>query len=147
MGKFISPSGSALTLICFFLPWMEVSCVGQTKYISGADKGGDIWVVFAAAAIALGAFLYFYKIKKLSQAKPIIILASIVAIAFISYKCFQLSAGIDTGFGRIKPSDLGFKSQIQVGGFGTIIGLTMSLIGSFRLRDESYSPEYFANKT
>ncbi len=131
--SFISPSGAGLALLCFFLPWMEVSCVGQTKSISGADIGGEFWVVFIAAMIVLGTYLYFSNIKMLSKAKPIIIVSSLVGIGFLAFKFWKVNSGIDTGFGKMTLSDIGFK--LQLGGFGTIIGFIMALVGGMDLSD------------
>jgi len=133
IGKFMTPSGAGLALLCFFLPWAEVSCVGQTKTISGADLGGQFWIVFVVAAIALCSFFYFNNIKALSKAKPIIIIASIIGLGFLGFKIYQFDQGIDTGFGKIKLSDIGFNPQF--GSIGTLLGFLMAFVGSFGLSD------------
>ena len=48
---FISPAGALLVLICFFLPWVKVTCVGSEFSYSAADGelGGILWLGFVAA--------------------------------------------------------------------------------------------------
>jgi len=53
-------SAAAFVLICFFLPWMQLSCVGMRDSVSGYDlaRSGDhlLWLapVFMLAIILLG---------------------------------------------------------------------------------------------
>ena len=53
---FISPAGALLVLICFFLPWIKVTCVGADIDYSAADGelGGILWVGFVAAIGIIG---------------------------------------------------------------------------------------------
>ncbi|MDR3580066.1 MAG: zinc ribbon domain-containing protein [Oryzomonas sp.] len=140
----ISPSGAGLALLCFFLPWMEVSCVGQTKTISGADIGGEFWIVFIAALVALGAYLYFKNLNMLKTAQPIITLASLVGIGFLMYKLLKVNSGVDTGFGKLTLADFGFKPQIGI--YGTVLGFLMSLLGSIELSNGISSKMVVSNK-
>jgi hypothetical protein len=45
----VSLSLAAFVLICFFLPWVQLSCVGMKDSVSGFDlaRGGDrfLWLV------------------------------------------------------------------------------------------------------
>jgi hypothetical protein len=82
--------------------------------------------------------LFFNNINTLSKAKPIIIISSIIGIAFLGYKFAQFDAGIDSGFGKIKASDIGLNPQPA--SFGTIAGFIMALVGSFGLSDTPLGP-------
>lgn len=125
--RLVSPLGAVLALICFFMPWMKISCIGDPKYISGADIGGAFWIVFCSAALILLIFIYFDSKNNLNSAKILTVLASLVGLIFIAYKLISFLNGVDTGFGKIKPEDVGFK--MQAGGLGTIFGLLLSLFG------------------
>lgn len=56
----VSISAAAFVLICFFLPWVQVSCGGHTESASGMDlaRGGSgaLWLipVFMLAFIVIG---------------------------------------------------------------------------------------------
>ncbi|HXG64370.1 MAG TPA: hypothetical protein VNO70_04635, partial [Blastocatellia bacterium] len=53
-------SAAVFALICFFLPWMQLSCLGLRDSVSGLDlaRGGDrlLWLVpcFMLAILLLG---------------------------------------------------------------------------------------------
>lgn len=125
--QFLSPSSAGIILICFFLPWVKFSCAGTTKYASGADLGGPLWIVFVSAIAILAAFFYFKKEKQLKKSKPIIILASISSLFIILYKYIRLLTGMKTEFGNITAKDIGFS--VHIGGVLTIIALIISLVG------------------
>lgn len=137
--RFISPAGAGIVLICFFLPWVQFSCAGNTRYASGAKLGGPMWIVFAASIIILGSFFYFKSIKKLEQSKPITLISSIIGLIIIAYKYFDFASGMKTEFGTITPSDVGLS--IQFGGIFTVIGLILSIIGSSFLIQENNDTE------
>ena len=137
--RFISPAGAGIVLICFFLPWVQFSCAGNTRYASGAKLGGPMWIVFAASIIILGSFFYFKSIKKLEQSKPITLISSIIGLIIIAYKYFDFASGMKTELGTITPSDVGLS--IQFGGIATVIGLLLSIIGSSFLIQENNDAE------
>lgn len=129
---FLSPSGAIISIICFFLPWVRFSCMGEVKNSSGADMGGYFWLVFVAALAILLIFFIFYNRQELVKAKPLIILSSLIALGVILFQYIKFAAGENTEFGRVKPEDIGLS--IQFGGIGTLIGFILSLIGSFFLK-------------
>ena len=124
---FFTPSGAILALICFFLPWVRLSCVGVERNYSGADEGGILWLVFAAALVILAAFYYFRSMDRLYQAKPFVIIGAAIALLVILIKYISFTQGIDTGYGKINYSDLGLT--LQFGGMATIIGYILALAG------------------
>lgn len=56
----VSVSAAVFVLICFFLPWVQVSCAGQTESASGfelaRDGHGALWLipVFMLAFVVIG---------------------------------------------------------------------------------------------
>jgi double zinc ribbon protein len=134
---FISPAGAAIAVICFFLPWVEVSCNSfggrQIQSVSGGDIGGLLWIVFVAAVAIIVAVLVYRAQNQIHKARPIVILCSIAAfvVMFIQYIRFSNeTSGQQTPFGRIRPEDLGFSFSLQIGGIGTLLGFALALIGS-----------------
>lgn len=127
---FITPSAAGIAIICFFLPWAKVSCMGNEKLLSGADLGGYLWIVFAAAVVALLSWIICYNIKSVNKAKPFIVISTLIGLITIAIKYFQFTQGIDSGMGsKIKPEDVGFS--LHIGGYGTLLGLMVALIASF----------------
>jgi hypothetical protein len=133
---YLSPGGALLTLVCFFLPWVNLSCgPGMERRISGAGMGGMVWVVFIAALGILGSFIFFKSQNRVQHSRPIIAVCSIVALAVILVKYLASRNGTSTELVRIGPEDVG--ASIQPGGVGTLIGLALSLAGSALIRGGS----------
>lgn len=133
---FISPAGAAVAVVCFFLPWVEVSCNSfggrQIQSVSGADIGGVLWIVFVAAVAIIVAVLVHRAQNQTHKAQPIVILCSIAAfvVMLIQYVRFSNdTSGQQTPFGKIRPEDLGFSFSLQIGGIGTLLGFVLALIG------------------
>ena len=82
---FLSPAGAGLVLICFFLPWVRVSCAGKEMIISGHTLGGVFWLVLGAAALSLAAFFYFHKRQKPKNARPFLLAISPLSVILISH--------------------------------------------------------------
>ncbi len=48
-GSLITSAGAAIVVICLFLPWVQFSCGGYVRTVSGAqvaNSDGSLWVVF-----------------------------------------------------------------------------------------------------
>lgn len=120
--SYISAIGSAISLICFFTPWIGCS----EKTFSGADLGGDMWIVFGTSAISLIAFFFFKSLKTLSKSKVIILLSSLIGLGFLLYK-----------YSKFRNNDFGF--EIKWGSIATLIGIGISLVGVGFLTDEVQS--------
>ncbi len=125
----ISPSAAAFVVICFFLPWIEWSCFGSSVPVSGAqlaNRDASFLLFPLAAIVTVLVYFIFRSQKRLSRARPYILVSSAFGLLLLFYKVSSIpSANV---FGTtISASDLGFKPQI--GGFGTIIGFIIAMIG------------------
>jgi hypothetical protein len=149
-GTWLTPAGSGIALICFFLPWVEFSCGSVKGTISGAEMGGVMWVVFVAALLSLLAYYYFRNNDELDRAKPVVVLSALVALAIIVYRYFNYKSGINCCqggaeqlgaipaihelMGNADIPEFGFS--FQFGAYGTVIGFITSLVGSYFLDKE-----------
>jgi len=70
---YITPTGAIIAIIFFFIPWVKMSCMGETRYASGADLSGVFWIIFGAAVLILLAFIYFKNQEQLEKATPIVV--------------------------------------------------------------------------
>lgn len=130
--KSLVPTGAGIAIICFFLPWIKFSCgPGITKTASGQELGGIFWLVFTAAILILGSFIFFKYSGEIKNAKPFALWGSLVAIGIIIFKYIEFRNGATSDIGFIKPEDLGLT--IAYGGYGTLVGFLLSLYGSFDL--------------
>ena len=126
--SYVSAIGSAISLICFFAP-----CIGcSDKTMSGADIGGEMWLVFITSAISLIAFFFFKSLKTLSKAKIIILLSSLVGLGFMLFKYY-----------KFQNNNYGF--EIKWGSIATLGGMVISLLGVAFLADD-IQPEKADNK-
>jgi cellobiose-specific phosphotransferase system component IIC len=57
----INVSAAIIVLVCFFLPWEQVSCAGATGNLSGMDLArhdhGSLWIVPVLMAALIGLYL------------------------------------------------------------------------------------------
>ena len=86
----ISLSAAAFALICFFLPWLQVSCMGVKDSVSGFDlaRDGDksLWLMPVVMVIALLAGL----LRLFWQQKPALFsFAGIVGGGFNAYLMYN----------------------------------------------------------
>ena len=125
LSVFATPIGATLAAVCFFLPWVEVSCGPMTVRGSGVGIGGIFWVVFALAVIILVSFFYFWVRRQQHISRSITLICSICALGIIVYKFSDTFIG---GKVSIKASDVG--SIFKPGAFGVIIGFVLAVIGA-----------------
>ncbi len=135
LGPFLSPFGAALALVCFFLPWGELSCFPVHITRTGAQIGGPLWLVFGAAIAILAAAAIFPclpllgprigRARCMAMKQGIVLAAALVGIVGLIATQIRLAAGYGTILGRIRPSDLG--AEIGIGGPGTVIGMVVAL--------------------
>ncbi|MGE5458676.1 MAG: hypothetical protein ACM3RX_10015 [Methanococcaceae archaeon] len=118
--SYISLIGSAISALCFFAPW--VGCSGRT--ISGADIGGDFWVIFASSAISLLAFLFFKSQNNLTKAGLIIGISSVIGGGFLLYKYMKFQGG-----------EFHNALEIKWGSVATLAGFVIAIIGISFLED------------
>jgi len=81
----VNISAVAIAFVCFFLPWVQVSCAGARDTISGLDlarhEHGALWLV----PIMLGALLLFSIIRIRRQQDVILALASLLCGLISAY--------------------------------------------------------------
>jgi hypothetical protein len=125
---FLTPAGAILALICFFLPWIKVSCAGKVNYLSGAEIGGIFWLVFLAPLVIIVAFFYFRSRRQLERLKPIAILSSLFALAVIFIRYISLAWEQKSVVAKAGSKVIG--CTIQVGAIGTVIGFILAIVGA-----------------
>lgn len=141
--KFISPSGALLAVVCFFMPWIKISCMDKTQYFSGAELARDhgqhiFWLLLACAIVMLLVFAVgFYK-RRLDLAKPIVLVCAVSGLVILLFKYLDSGKGIKTDMGVIRPEDLGLS--VSFGMVGTAIGFVVALVGTFFLKREMDAP-------
>jgi len=128
----LTPAGAILALICFFLPWVKVSCAGKVNYLSGAEIGGIFWLVFLAPLVIIVAFFYFRSQKQLEKSRPVAILSSIVALAVIFIKYTSLAWEQKSVVAKAGSKVI--DCTIQLGAVGTVIGFILAITGLFFLK-------------
>lgn len=130
---FISPAGALITGICFFLPWLEVSCVNRK--ITGAGIGSIAWGIPVLSLIIFLVFIYFYYNRELKKSRPYIITTAIVGLIIIGIITVKFKQQIGTKYPDRSLQDLGI--HIRFGIMGTIGGLLASLLGALFLNDRA----------
>jgi hypothetical protein len=123
---FLTPAGAAIAFISFFLPWIQISCLGTSSY-SGMDFGGIYWTVLLMSAAIFGAFFLLRKSKRRTLLKPITIAATIIAWGVIIYGCVAIAGGKKILFFRLGPDSVHLK--IHMGGYGTLVGYLLAILG------------------
>lgn len=136
-----SPSAAGFALICFFMPWAEVSCnaLGTrlgSRGASGADLAeldGSLWFLPLIAAAIVGAFFYFRSQNKLSDAGPFIAGAAFFALVFMLYKLASLNPDMDTAtkFTVDGQWGTGIEAEWKFGVIGVALGFAAAIVGVF----------------
>lgn len=134
--SWLSAGGSIIVLICFFLPWVEYSCSNVHYAKSGAEIGGIFWIIFLLSVLSLILFFTLKSVKNIKVAIPVFIVSSVISLIILIFKIADFYNGYDAGYGmgKIRPSDIGFT--LREGIYGTFIGLVITLIGAFFLKEE-----------
>lgn len=138
-GHKVGSSGAALAILCFFMPWMLVSCGGQTAKISG-------WQLAAGTTIGSG-----FSAQQM-EGKPILFLALLAAfgviyLAYSAYKLGSLTPTMD-GYGLIalgvlpllilfisfsgvkdQAAQQGVYVEFQFGLWGAVLGYIAAIAG------------------
>lgn len=138
-GHKVGSSGASLAILCFFLPWILVSCGGQTAKVNGWDlaSGTVIGSGFGAQQI---------------EGKPILFLVLLAAfgVLFLAYTAFKRGSLTPTmdGYGLIalgvvpllilfisfsgakdQAAQQGIYIEYQVGLWGTVLGYIAAIAG------------------
>ncbi|MGB8658186.1 MAG: hypothetical protein WCE90_10455 [Candidatus Zixiibacteriota bacterium] len=129
---FLTPAGAMVVLICFFLPWLKVSCARTTRSFSGPQIGGIIWLVFVAAIAIIVAFFYLRRRKQLEKTWFFAMTGSALAFAAIFIKYVTLVWGQMSVFVRAASRPINF--HVHIGAIGTLLGFVLAMIGAFFLK-------------
>ena len=126
---FITPAGALVALICFFLPWVKVSCMG-VKTMTGADiasQNGLFYLIPLAAVAILVAYFFFKKVNDLKKIRLVTWISAGIALAIMIVEYLRLSGGTKTEFGTISAKELGLS--IEFGAIGSLLGFVAALVG------------------
>jgi hypothetical protein len=123
---FLTPAGAAIAFISFFLPWIQISCLGTSSY-SGMDFGGIYWIVLVMSLTILGAFFLLRKLQRIKWLKLVTIGATVIAWGVIIYGCIAIAGGKKILFFRLGPDSVHLK--IHMGGYGTLLGYLLAILG------------------
>ncbi len=120
---FITPAGAGIAIICFFLPWLRVSCLRDLEF-TGLEiaqlKGAYWWVLIGEVAVV--ALWTLGKLRLLRRPALYVAAAAMMPLAI-------LFAPVIKGE-RTRGLDL----ELQIGAYGTIVGLTAALLGAISWR-------------
>jgi hypothetical protein len=126
--ELLSPAGAGIILICFFLPWLKVSCGSKDIIVSGWSIGGILWLIFACAFAMLAGYVILRNLVKVFLLKGILIFCTALSFAVIFYKYVTAVNDPDIPF-YVPSSMINFK--FRPGAFGMAFGLLMSAAGAF----------------
>ena len=132
----VSPVGAAVALICFFLPWYNVSCGEQTQTQRGSDQGWPVWAVPIAAAGMLAAFAVALKRGDPARARPVIAGLCLVLPALLALLAYMVFTGTRFGVRPVMPGEDKYH-EVRYGLVGEILGLLTALAGTAWLRARS----------
>lgn len=123
---FLTPAGAALIAVCFFLPWIKISCMGTASY-SGFDCGGVYWVLFIAGIEMFAAYFLLRRLKRINLLPTIVSASSVVSAAVIIYGVLTMASGKRILLIRVGPDDVNLR--LQIGAYGTLLGYSMAWAG------------------
>jgi hypothetical protein len=126
--SWLTPAGGAIVAICFFLPWIQISCLG-TSIFSGADFGGVYWTIFGGGLALVAGYFLLRRTKRLEYLMSLVAAVSIISMAVIFYGIMTIAGGKRILFFRVGPDDVNLR--FHVGSFGTLLGLVLAWIGAF----------------
>ena len=129
---FLTPTGAMIALICFFLPWVKVSCGRTTRSYSGPEIGGIFWLVLLAALVMTFAFFYFRNRNQPEKSRYVAIIGSIIALASIYIKYISVAYGQNSLLVKAGTKMVRFK--VQIGAIGSILGFILILIGEVYIK-------------
>ena len=129
---FLTPAGALIVLICFFLPWVKVSCGRTTRSLSGPDIGGIFWLVLLAALVMMAAFFYFRNKNQPEKSMYVAIISSVIALAAIYIKYVSVAYGQNSLL--VKAGTKVVRFNVQIGAIGSILGFILILMGEVYIK-------------
>ncbi|MGB5105615.1 MAG: hypothetical protein WBP29_07140 [Candidatus Zixiibacteriota bacterium] len=122
----LTPAGGALIAVCFFLPWIKISCLGTSTY-SGAQFGGVYWILFTAGLLICVAYSILRQFKRPELMAKVVAVASFISSVVIVYGVLTVAGGKRILLVRVGPDDVNLR--LQIGAYGTLLGFTLAWIG------------------
>lgn len=122
------PLGGLIIIVCFFLPWIRACDTNITGLQLATDEDmGDpiIWLILIIGIVIL---VGFFALKEKSRILTII--SSVAGFAILLWKIF-------VPISRGEMRELGLS--ILAGGYGTILGLILALLGELIKKKEKES--------
>jgi hypothetical protein len=147
-GQKISLSAALFGVLCFFLPWAEVSCMGLRKTASGLQLASDanlpeIWLVLLAmlAAVCIVGLQILSRKGRNPLGKLLSLItigAGILPIVICLYEWARFASDISKmkssdsyGLGRVIGSAIESSVSPEFGGILTILCALSVIIGGF----------------
>ena len=128
----LSPAGAILILICFFLPWLEVSCSGKKIIGSGltfAQKAAPLWLIPAFAILVLLLSVWYWKGLSLNWFKILSVILAVLGIVMLVFTYISIEQKL-SGFVVKRIT----SHQIRSGIIGTAIGFLLVIASALGLR-------------
>lgn len=142
IGQKISLSATLFVLICFFLPWAEVSCMGARELVNGFDlasEGGEsggllgLWLIpIAMIASIVLIYLQMYKKKSSNQEKQLsvaVIGCGALSLLVMIVEYFRVQSDLRS---VQDPLGIGVRQVIE-NAFSIQFGAIFTLLGSIVL--------------
>lgn len=128
----LSPAGSVIILVCFFLPWLEVSCSGKKIIGSGlyfAQKAAPLWLIPAFAVLVLLLFIWYWKGLSLTWFKILLMTLAALGILMLVFTYIAIEQKL-SGFVVRKIT----SHEIKSGLIGTAIGFVLIILSALEVR-------------
>ncbi|SYZ72160.1 membrane hypothetical protein [Candidatus Zixiibacteriota bacterium] len=133
--KFLTPSGAGIAIICFFLPWVRVSCGTVTVEASGARIGGIFWAVLGVSIIMLLSFFYFWKKRDMVTMRLVALIGGLFSLMVMIYRFIDAFGGDAS---NIKISDVG--ATVRYGAWGEFFGFILAMLGTVFMVEDRKAP-------
>lgn len=128
----LSPAGAVIILVCFFLPWLEVSCNGKKIIGSGlyfAQKAAPLWLIPAFAVLVLLLFIWYWKGLSLNWFKILLMTLAALGILMLVFTYIAIEQKL-SGFVVRKIT----SHEIKSGLIGTGIGFVLIILSALGVR-------------
>ena len=81
---FATPAGAIVSIVCFFLPWIDLDCATASGFRLANNLDQHLlWPVLFAAIFILGILVFMTLMGTTRKAAPYIVAASVVALALL----------------------------------------------------------------
>ncbi|MCI0494662.1 hypothetical protein L0Z72_06610 [candidate division KSB1 bacterium] len=132
LAVWLSPTGAIVILVCFFLPWLEVSCSGKKIIGSGltfALKAAPLWLIPAFAILVLLLFIWYWNGLSLTWFKILLMTLAALGILMLVFTYISIEQKL-SGFVVRRIT----SHQIKGGLIGTGIGFVSIILSALALR-------------